>query len=207
MITAGLDEAGRGPILGPMILCGVCFRSNDIPKLKEMGVKDSKLLSPRRREELSRKILDLAVSFRIVELDPSEIDLLRREKNLNEIEAETFARIIQELSPDVAYVDSPDPNPTLFEERLKRYLGEKVGLVVENGADRRYLQVSAASILAKERRDKRIAELHERYGDFGSGYLTDPKTISFLREWVRTHGDLPEFARKSWKFEFGCPNI
>jgi ribonuclease HII len=71
--------------------------------------------------------------------------------------------------------------------------------VVENFADRNYIVVAAASIVAKVRRDQRIAELCQRHGDFGSGYSSDPRTIAFLERWVREHGKLPEFARRSWE--------
>ncbi|MEM2282058.1 MAG: ribonuclease HII [Candidatus Hadarchaeales archaeon] len=201
MTTAGLDEAGRGPILGPMVLCGVSFEERDLPRLREAGVRDSKLLSPQRREKLAEVIGEIAVSVELVELQAQQIDELRKSKNLNEIEAEIFARIINNLNPSSAYVDSPDPDPHLFEQRLRRYLKKSPRLVVENGADRKYVQASAASILAKQRREERVKELHEKYGDFGSGYLTDPRTISFLRKWIREHGELPDFARKSWKLK------
>ena len=201
MIVAGLDEAGRGPILGPMVLCGVSFREADLPTLKEAGVRDSKLLSPGRREKLSDLIEALAVRVERAEIWPEQLDRLMERKNLNEIEAETFARILDRLKPAEAYIDSPDPRPSLFEERLRRYLRTGPRLVVENGADRKYVQVSAASILAKVRRDRRIEELHQRFGDFGSGYLTDPQTVSFLKNWVKFHGELPDFARKRWKWK------
>jgi ribonuclease HII len=200
MITAGLDEAGRGPILGPLVLCGASFREADLLELRRMGVRDSKLLSPASRERLFDQIMKLAVRVEFAEVWPDRLDQLMAEKNLNEIEAEFFSRIIDRVKPSVAYVDSPDPRPQLFEERLRRYLKTSPRLVVENGADRKYVQVSAASILAKVRRDRRIKELHEKFGDFGSGYLTDPRTVSFLREWVKVHGTLPDFARKSWKW-------
>ena len=201
MITGGFDEAGRGPILGPLVLCGATFREADLLELKRIGVRDSKLLSPSSRERLSKEILRLAVRVEFAEIWPDRLDRLMAEKNLNEIEAEFLSRIIDRVKPSIAYVDSPDPRPQLFEERLRRYLKTRPKLVVENGADRKYVQVSAASILAKVRRDRRIKELHEKFGDFGSGYLTDPRTVSFLKKWIETHGTLPDFARKSWRWK------
>ena len=198
---AGLDEAGRGPVFGPMVLCGVKFEERGLEELKAAGVRDSKLLSPRRRETLARAITGKAAGLEIVEFSPVEIDEFRLLKkiNLNELEAKTFAQIIDRLNPKFAYLDSPDPDSKLFEQRVQKYLNIKPKLVVENFADRKYVIVAAASIVAKVRRDKRIAELRERYGDFGSGYSSDPRTIVFLERWVREHGKLPEFARKSWK--------
>jgi len=198
--VAGLDEAGRGPVLGPMVLCGVVVREEDLEFLRESGVRDSKLLTPSRRERLVPLIEARALRFRLLELQPREIDeALGRGVNLNELEASGFARLLNELRPQVAYVDSPDPNPELFRRRLLRYLEVKPELVVENSADRKYRVVGAASILAKVRRDERLRELRERYGELGSGYSHDPLTVRFLREWVEEHGDLPPFARRSWE--------
>jgi len=198
---AGLDEAGRGPVFGPMVLCGVKFEEEELEELKAAGVRDSKLLSPQRREALARAITEKASGLEIVEFSPLEIDEFRLIKkiNLNELEAKTFAQIIDRLKPKFAYLDAPDPDPKLFQQRVLKYIKSKPKLVIENFADRKYVIVAAASIVAKVRRDQRISELRERYGDFGSGYTSDPRTIAFLERWVREHGKLPEFARKSWK--------
>ena len=200
-MIAGCDEAGRGPVFGPMVLCGAMFEQSALDEIKAAGVRDSKLLSPRRREALAQVIAEKALGVEIVEFSPAEIDQFRLVKkiNLNELEAKTFAQIIDRLKPKLAYFDSPDPNPKLFEQRIRKYLRSEPKLVVENFADRKYVAVAAASILAKVRRDQRIAELRKRYGDFGSGYSSDPRTITFLERWVREHGKLPEFARKSWE--------
>ena len=200
-MIAGADEAGRGPVFGPMVLCGVLLDERMLEGLKTAGVRDSKLLTPKRRETLVELISQKAAKCEIVELSPAEIDESRLVKkiNLNELEAMKFAQIIDRLKPEIAYVDSTDPNPAMFKERIQRYLQTKAKLVVENFADRNYVVVGAASIVAKVRRDQRINELRKRYGDLGSGYTSDPRTIAFLEQWVREHGKLPEFARKSWK--------
>lgn len=184
-----------------MVLCGVLLDERALDELKSAGVKDSKLLSPKRREVLAKLIAERAAKFEIVELSPAEIDELRLVKkiNLNEIEAMNFARILDRLKPKIAYVDSADPDPAMFKERIERYLRTGPKLVVENYADRKYVVVSAASIIAKVKRDERIAELCRKYGEFGSGYSSDPRTIDFLERWVKEHGKLPEFARKSWE--------
>jgi ribonuclease HII len=199
-MIAGLDEAGRGPVFGPMVICGVLLDEQTLDELKAMGVKDSKLLSPKRREALVKLIAKKAARIEIIELSPAEIDELRLVKkiNLNEIEAMEMARIINRLKPQLAYVDSADPNPKMFEKRIRRHIQAKIKLIVENYADRKYPAVSAASITAKVRRDEHIAKLCRHYGDFGSGYSSDPRTIAFLKQWVREHGRLPKFARKSW---------
>jgi len=198
---AGMDEAGRGPVLGNMVLCGAMFEQSALDELKAAGVKDSKLISPRRRETLAQVIAEKALGVEIVEFSPAEIDEFRLVKkiNLNELEAKTFANVIDRLKPKLVYLDSPDPDPKLFEQRIRNYLRSEPKLVIENFADRKYVAVAAASIIAKVRRDQRVAELHRKYGDLGSGYPADPRTIAFLERWVREHGKLPEFARKSWE--------
>ncbi len=200
-MIAGADEAGRGPVFGPMVLCGVLLDERMLEGLKAAGVRDSKLLTPRRREALAKLIAQKAAKCEIIELAPAEIDESRLDKkiNLNELEAMNFARILDRLKPNIAYVDSTDPNPAMFKGRIQRYLRTKPKLVIENFADRKYVIVAAASIVAKVRRDQRIAELRERYGNLGSGYSSDPRTIAFLKRWVREHGKLPEFARRSWE--------
>ena len=200
-MIAGADEAGRGPVFGPMVLCGVLLEERMLEGLKTAGVRDSKLLAPKRRETLAELISQKAAKCEIVELSPAEIDESRLVKkiNLNELEAMKFAQILDRLKPEIAYVDSTDPNPAMFKERIQRHIQTKTKLVVENFADRNYVVVAAASIVAKVRRDQRINELRKRYGDLGSGYTSDPRTIAFLERWVREHGKLPEFARKSWK--------
>ncbi|KUO41311.1 MAG: hypothetical protein AVW06_01480 [Hadesarchaea archaeon DG-33-1] len=200
-MIAGVDEAGRGPVLGNLVICGALLEKRTIGELKAAGVRDSKLLSPKKREMLAKLIAEKAVKLEIVELSPAEIDELRLIKkiNLNEIEAMRMAQILERLRPKLAYVDSTDPDPKMFERRIQRHMRSRVELVVESYADRKYVIVGAASIIAKVRRDKGIAELQRRYGDLGSGYSSDPRTIAFLERWVRKHGSLPEFARKSWE--------
>jgi ribonuclease HII len=199
ILIAGLDEAGRGPVLGKMVLCGVLFDEGAAERLKAAGVRDSKLLSPKRRAALAELILRQAIKCEVIELSPEEIDTLREKINLNELEAMKFAQILERLKPNVAYVDSTDPNPSRFRKRIIRYLQSKPQLIVENFADRRYEIVAAAAVVAKVRRDQQINELRLKYGDLGSGYSSDPRTIEFLRQWVRKEGKLPPFARKSWE--------
>jgi ribonuclease HII len=181
-------------------MCGVKIEEGLQEELKKVGVRDSKLLTPRRRELLAKLILEQASGVEVIEVSAAEIDNCRlvEKVNLNEMEAMHFARIIDKLNPELAYLDSPDPNPKLFETRILRYLKSRPRIVAENFADSKYVAVSAASVVAKVRRDQRIAELRGRHGNLGSGYPSDPVTISFLEKWVREHGKLPEFARRSW---------
>lgn len=200
-MIVGADEAGRGPVLGPMVLCGVMFKPEIVEKLKAARVRDSKLLSPRRRSTLAKLIRKEATRYEIIELSPAEIDELRFVKkiNLNEVTAIQFAKILDELKPEIAYIDSADVNADRFKKTIQQYMKTRTRLVVEHGADAKYAVVGAASILAKVHRDQIIVELGEKYGKIGSGYSSDPITIQFLERWVREHGSLPPFARKSWE--------
>lgn len=204
-LIAGIDDAGRGPVIGPLVVAGVLVHIHQIPHLKALGVKDSKALSPRRRRCLSKKIKDLVVNYTIVELSPKEIDevVLRgqRLRKLNWLEAKAMAKAIHRLHPDVAYVDAADVLERRFGEQIREMLPFDVEIVSEHRADVNYPVVSAASILAKTHRDHVVSGLNEVYGDIGSGYSSDSRTRRFILEWFRTRGneDLPDFVRKSWK--------
>jgi ribonuclease HII len=203
MLVAGVDDAGRGCVIGPLIIAGVLMKEADLPKLVQMGARDSKLLSPHRREKLAAEIGHVAEKISIAKLPPREIDVVvnsgRKLHKLNRLEAQTMARVIGALRPDIAYVDASD----VLEERYKQHILEclpfKVEIVSEHKADRNYPIVSAASIIAKVERDSEIAKLTESLGDFGSGYPSDPRTMSFLQECLDKFGEYPDFVRRSWK--------
>ena len=203
MLIAGVDDAGRGSVIGPLTIAGVLMKEEDLPKLKELGVKDSKLLSAPRRETLAVEIKRIAQKYSVIKLSPKEIDIVvetgKKLHRLNRLEAQTMAKVIETLKPDIAYVDASD----VLEERYKQHILEclsfKVEIVSEHKADRTYPIVSAASIIAKVERDKEIAELTSKYGDLGCGYPTDSKTISFLQQCLEKLGEYPDFVRKSWK--------
>lgn len=203
MLIAGVDDAGRGSVIGPLVIAGVLMREEDLLKLSELGVKDSKLLSPRRRELLAPEIKRMAKRYSMVKLSPHEIDVVvesgRKLHRLNRLEARAMAKIIEELKPDVAYVDASDVLEQRFKQHILESLSLKVEVISEHKADRKYPIVSAASIIAKVERDKEIAELTSKYGDFGCGYPTDPKTIKFLQQCLEKFGGYPDFVRKSWK--------
>jgi ribonuclease HII len=203
VLVAGVDEAGRGCIIGPLVVAGVLVKEENLPVLRQLGVKDSKLLSPKKRESLFSEITRLAEKHYVVKLSPSEIDRAvecrRKLHKLNRLEAQTMTQIINTLKPDEAYVDAAD----VLEERFKQHIQEglivKVKITSKHKADKIYPVVSAASIIAKVERDKEIAALKGVYGNFGSGYLTDQKTMRFLKQWLRTHADYPSCVRQSWK--------
>jgi len=199
LLVAGVDEAGRGPVIGPMIVAGILVRNRDVKELKQIGVVDSKKLSPLRRKELLPKILSIAKGVSIVEVSPKEIDeAVQFGGGLNELEAKNIAKVLDNLRPNVAYIDAADTCPARFEERIRKYLTCDAKLVVEHKADSNYTVVGAASIIAKVTRDIKVWELRS-YGDVGSGYPQDQKTLNFLRKWVQENGCLPPFTRCSWK--------
>ncbi len=199
MTTAGLDEAGRGPVIGPMVVAGVLIKSSKLKLLREAGVKDSKLLSEERREELKLLIEEVADSCSVKVIHPRRIDEAVSRNMLNHLEAEAMAEIIRELRPSLAIVDSPMVNTKKFSSMIKSMTkGMRYRLIARNKADRKYLHVAAASIIAKVERDRLIDEIKKEIGvDFGSGYPSDPKTRKFI-EWLVSEGVKPNFVRWSW---------
>jgi ribonuclease HII len=199
----GVDEAGRGCVLGPLIVAGVLMHSESVGRLVDMGVKDSKLLSPRRRESFATEIRKVALSTHIVELSPAEIDVAvntrKRLFKLNRLEARAMAATIQALKPDLAIVDASDVVADRFKHHIVECLDFPVQVISEHGADRNYPVVSAASIIAKVERDHIVERLRTQHGDFGSGYTSDPKTVNFLRRLARESDEYPDFVRCSWK--------
>jgi len=203
MRIVGVDDAGRGSVIGPLVIAGVLLDEKDLPKLIGLGVRDSKLLSPRRREQLAEEVRRRALQHHVIMLSPAEIDRVvesgRKLHKLNRLEAQTMAKVIEVLKPDVAYVDASDVLADRFKHHIAESLPFKVQIVSEHKADATYPIVSAASIIAKVERDKAISELKGKYGEVGSGYAADPKTLEFLESWIKRYGSYPEFVRKSWK--------
>ena len=202
-IVVGVDESGRGPVLGPLVMAALAIKEDDIKKLEWLGVKDSKLLSSIAREELFDRIREVVHDFRIEVIEPDAIDLSLTEEtsNLNWLEAETSARLVSELNPDKIIVDCPSRNipayTQYFADRLSTGVRANAELVMEHKADMNYIIVAAASVIAKVIRDRHINHLINEIGiDFGSGYMSDPKTKKFLEEHHDTH---PELFRQKWR--------
>lgn len=184
-------------------MAALAIKEENLKKLEWMGVKDSKLLSSQVREELFEQIREVVEDFRIEVIEPDAIDLSVNgsESNLNWLEADTSARMISELDPDQVIIDCPSPNIKAYQEyfasRLSKAVREKAQLVVEHKADVNYIVVGAASIIAKVIRDRHIEHLKSAIGvNFGSGYMSDPKTQEFLKKYYKTH---PHLFRKSWQ--------
>ena len=203
MLVAGVDEAGRGCVVGPLVVAGISVKSENLQLLTELGVKDSKLLTAKKRENLYPEIIELTEKHHIIKLPPAQIDKVvqssRTLHKLNRLEAQTMAKIVEVLRPDEAYVDAADVVAHRFGTHITECLRFKTRIVSEHKADRTYPIVSAASIIAKVERDGEIAKLRVKYGDFGSGYLTDDKTTIFLKRLLDENGSYPSFIRKSWK--------
>lgn len=202
-IIAGIDEAGRGPVIGPLVMVAIAIKEEDQKKLEWLGVKDSKLLSRHVREELFERIHEIAHDFRIEVVEPDAIDLslTEKESNLNWLEAETSARLVSELNPDKIIVDCPSINiesyKKFFESKLSQGIKENCELLVEHKADLNHIVVAAASVIAKVIRDRWIEKIKLEIGkDFGSGYMSDPKTQEFLGLY---HDKYPHLFRKQWK--------
>ncbi|ASI99579.1 ribonuclease HII [Thermococcus celer] len=199
MKLAGIDEAGRGPVIGPMVIAAVVLDEKNVPKLRDLGVRDSKKLTPKRRERLFNDIIKLLDDYVILELWPEEID--SRGGTLNELEVERFVEALNSLKvkPDVVYIDAADVKEGRFGEEIKERLNFEAKIVSEHRADDKFLPVSSASILAKVTRDRAIEKLKEKYGEIGSGYPSDPRTREFLENYYRQHGEFPPVVRRSWK--------
>lgn len=194
----GIDEAGRGAVIGPMVLAGVVIDEKDTSKLIQMGVKDSKMLTPERREEFFDKVKKVAVDHVIIQISADEIDTKREIINLNMIEAEIMAQIIKAMGADKAYVDTPQVSTEKFKIILLDLAKNHTEIIAENKADETYPVCSAASILAKVTRDREIEKLKKQVNhNFGVGYSHDERTINFLKELVK-EGEYPKFVRKSW---------
>lgn len=202
-IIVGVDEAGKGPVLGPLVMVALAVKEEDQKKLEWMGVKDSKLLSHQVREDLFERIKELVHDFRIEVIEPDAIDLSLKSEgtNLNWLEAETSARMVSELQPDKIILDCPSVNISAYRNFFANKLSEGVRsnaeLIVEHKADMNHIVVAAASVIAKVIRDRSIEKVKQEIGvDFGSGYMSDPKTKAFLEEYHEKHAGL---FRKQWQ--------
>lgn len=204
-LIIGIDDAGRGPVIGPMVLAGVLICKEDEALLHEWGAKDSKQLSAEKRSEIAAKISE-KFKFHSESTSAEEIDLRTNSGvNLNRIEAIKAARIINELLNEVSgrvkvVIDCPSTNLEAWGNCVRQYISrpEIVDLVIEHKADVNHVSCSAASIIAKTKRDAEIEKIKQEIGiDFGSGYAADPLTIKFLEEHLKEFED-KGIIRKTW---------
>jgi ribonuclease HII len=215
MLHAGIDEAGRGALLGPLVLALVCLPEASISLLEELGVKDSKVLSPLERSRLHQEIKHLArkaegfVAYKC--LSPGEIDRFRQSRKpggINELERRAALELVYSffsLRPVVSdgltvFLDGEK----IFSNLSRVWPQEpKVIFRAENRADETYPIVSAASIIAKHERDLRLKKIFSRYapefGPIGGNGYPNSETMKFIREYQRRYGGFPSEARKTWK--------
>lgn len=189
-------------MIGPLVIAGVLFEDEVVESLPEMGVKDSKKLSVKKREQLYDEIKEVALKIEFFELSPTVIDkvvfrnvALRR---LNYLETMAMASVIRKLQPTEAHVDPCDVDSDRCAEQIQSVLPFKVKIRCEPRADTNYPATGAASILAKVTRDRRIKALRETHGDFNSGYPSDRKTQDFIRNYFESNDSCPSFIRSSW---------
>ncbi len=192
----GVDEAGKGAVLGPMVVAGVAC--DDQAVLEAWGVRDSKALTPGRREALFEKIRG-SYPFEAVVISAKEIDSLRRTQTMNVIVAQAHASVINRLQPDHAIVDACDVNPLRYRAMVAAGLQKPCDILSEHRADNTHRIVAAASIVAKVLRDRAVRDLAEEFGEIGSGYPSDPATCAYLEGYIAAHGSPPACARTSWK--------
>lgn len=194
MNICGVDEAGKGSVLGPMVTAGVLTDSNE--PLNIPGLSDSKKLTPKKRGELFEVITSSWKYFTVIKT-PEEIDL--RYGTMNDLTALCHAEVIRNLLPKVAYVDACDVNAARFGENVLRLSGIDVKIISEHKADAKFPMVSAASIVAKVTRDRLVEDLASEFGSIGSGYPSDSVTIKFLTDYISEYGVPPLCARKTWQ--------
>ncbi|MCL4446974.1 MAG: ribonuclease HII [Thermoplasmatales archaeon] len=192
-MLCGCDEAGRGPVIGPMVIAVVC---GDSESIRRIGVKDSKKLSESTRELMFDQIERIASSVEFVIIDENEIDNATFKNQLNVLEARAMAKLIK---PENEYIiDCPDVNEERFSGLITELSGNKK-IISKHKADVDYPLVSAASIIAKVTREREVSKIKEELGEFGSGYPSDERTITFLKDYFKRYRKLPPHVRRSWK--------
>ncbi len=191
----------KGAVIGPLVICGLAIDKKDEKYLKEIGVKDSKELNSSKRKEIAGKIEKVARKIIVLRIPPCKIDSWREiDRSLDLLEAKKMAEIIELANVNEVYLDALTSRPKKFGNLVKSFLRNKnVEIIAENFADKKYIVVSAASILGKVERDKAIEELKKELNyDFGVGYPSDERTIEFLKKILKKRKRWPRFVRKSW---------
>ena len=194
MRILGLDEAGRGCVLGPLIVGAYLCEADNLEALTATGATDSKALSAKKRKAILA-LLPAIGQARILSISPAQIDA----GNINQLEEAAFVDHIRHFKPDVVYIDAP-VHPRGIPKLQARMIAAVAadGLtprwIIEPKADANYPVVGAASIAAKVHRDAEIKAL----GPVGSGYPSDPVTRAWLLGFIRSGAPLPDCVRKRW---------
>ncbi len=193
----GIDEAGRGPAIGPMVVAGFMIKEGKLAQLKNLELKSSKLHTAAQRANLAEPILGLAEECEIKTIQPPEIDTA----NLNTLSARASADLIALLRPHRAILDAPARGRGIkkYRNTIRDLSRTHCKINAFNKADEIEPVVSAASIIAKYYRDAAVKALQQTYGDFGSGYAHDPKTKKFLKTYYQKYQNFPsELVRHKW---------
>lgn len=203
----GIDEAGKGPVLGSMFIgFSIIVLENGLKDLNEYqemlsqkGVKDSKKLTPKKRKEVFDSLKDL-MDIKYAQLTPKLIDdNFFSGGKLNELEIQAIVKILEQEKPNLVMIDALTSKPEKFGEDIQKRLSFETKIISENKADTKYTIVGAASIIAKQLREQELEEIKQNIGkNCGSGYPADKFTVEFLKE----NYDNKEFDfifRKSWK--------
>lgn len=194
----GIDEAGRGAVIGPLIVAGVLAEETELGHLRALGAQDSKRVPRPRRRGILCRIAREGYPVRAMVIRAKEVDAC----NLTELELSAAAHLIRKLSPDRVVIDTPVVPRAIprFLSRLSDLSGcETSRLSAFAGADRAHPAVGAASLAAKVTRDAFVLFLREKFGDFGWGYPGEEKAARFLGEWFQSHGELPPICRTRWR--------
>ena len=202
-MICGIDEAGRGPVIGPMVVTAIWIEADKEIDLIDSNVRDSKKLSVQRRENLAG-YLEQNFKHESTIVEAKDIDSLRQTMTINQLEAYIFANLANKHEASIYYIDAASTNEQTFKELIQKRVKYDSTIVCEHGADDLYAVVSAASIIAKVKRDQCItritSELREKLDiPLGSGYPSDERTIAFIKEWIKKFNVVPPYTRKSWK--------
>jgi len=206
ILKLGVDDAGRGPVIGPMILAGCLMDSETERELKKLGVRDSKQLTQKRREYLERIIKKKSITYKVLKVSPDKIDISKeRGLKLNELEANMAAKIINDINDKKKKIFIILDCPSTTRSKWKDYLMTKIKhlnnleISCEHKADANHVSVAAASVLAKCAREREMNRLKQKYGQqIGSGYSSDPLTQKFLAKYIEKFKNEGIF-RKSWE--------
>ncbi|MDD1657095.1 MAG: ribonuclease HII [Methanomicrobiales archaeon] len=194
-MICGVDEAGKGAVLGPLVVAAVAC--HDDAECRSLGARDSKDLTPLQRARLFQEIT-ARFPCAVISYPAGEIDAFRKRMTLNDFMVLAHAEVISRLGPDLAYVDACDVDARRYGRDVSARLRSPCRIISEHHADHKYAVVGAASIVAKVTRDEAIAALASVHGEIGSGYPSDPYTVAHLESYLNAHHHPPPYARRSW---------
>lgn len=199
MILGGIDEAGRGSVIGPLVIAGVSLDNEAILYLKNEGVTDSKKITCLKRELLYPKIISCAKSIYICRVDPRTIDSYVNQNKLNLLESKFMTIIADNLQADKIIIDACDVNLVRFKQSIvNNLINTSLKVYCFHKADSDNIAVSAASIVAKVTRDRQIKKIERKLNEqIGSGYPSDPITKIFIKNNIK-NTIIKEHVRFSW---------